>query len=433
MIHEVSNTRKDGSLCVVELYETMIILPDGKPGILSVANDITDRNKVQGELIQAKEKAEESDRLKSAFLTNMSHELRTPLNAIIGFSGLILESGPDKNTIPYSQIISKSGFHLLSLVEDLFDTTIIETGQIKINSENTDIILLLKEVKDIIQGERHVEDKTSVDLVLNTKEVSDPLFLVTDSRKLKQVLINLLRNALKFTEKGYIEFGITEIMDAENSHLQFYVKDTGIGIDKKNHEAIFNLFRQIDDTHTRKFGGMGLGLSLAKKTIEVLGGKIWVESEPDKGSTFYFTLPFQTDKNTKVNNSEDKAITMGKNYSGKTILIAEDEQSNFDFLKILLTRMDIKVLWAKDGLEAVHLCETDPSINLVLMDIKMPHMNGYDATKLIKIKRPDLPVIAQTAYAMMSDQQEAEQSGCDAYLSKPIKINQITEILGQYL
>jgi len=433
MIHEVSNTRKDGSLCVVALYETMIILPDGKPGILSVSNDVTDRKRIQGELIEAKEKAEESDRLKSTFLANMSHELRTPLNAIIGFSGLILESGHDRNTITYSQIISKSGFHLLSLVEDLFDTTIIETGQIKINYENADIISLLKEVKDIIQGERLIEDKTSVELVLNTKEVRDPLYLVTDSRKLKQVLINLLRNALKFTEKGYIEFGITEIKDAENKYFQFYVKDTGIGIDKKNHEAIFNIFRQIDDTHTRKFGGMGLGLSLAKKTIEVLGGKIWVESEPNKGSTFFFTLPVQSDKIKKDNKSEDKAITMGKNYSGKTILIAEDEQSNFDFLKILLTRMNIKVLWAKDGLEAVHLCETDPSINLVLMDIKMPRLNGYDATKLIKIKRPDLPVIAQTAYAMISDQQEAEKSGCDAYLSKPIKINQITEILEQYL
>ena len=433
MIHEVSNIRKDGSLCVVELYETMIILHDGKPGILSVSNDITDRRRVQQELIDAKEKAEESDRLKSAFLANMSHELRTPLNAIIGFSGLIIDSGPNQNTIQYCQIISKSGFHLLSLVEDLFDTTIIESGQIKINYEHADIISLLKEVKDIIQGERLMDDETSVELVLNTEEVGDPLYLVTDSRKLKQVLINLLRNALKFTEKGYVEFGITEIKDADNNYFQFYVKDTGIGIDKKNHEAIFNIFRQVDDTHTRKFGGMGLGLSLAKKTIEILGGKIWVESEPSKGSTFYFTLTVQEDKSKIDINSEDKTNTMGKNFSGKTILIAEDEQSNFDFLKILLTRMNINVLWAKDGIEAVQLCETDPSIDLVLMDIKMPRLNGYDATKLIKIKRPDLPVIAQTAYAMISDQQEAENSGCDAYLSKPIRINQITEILDQYL
>ena len=432
-IGELVNIKKDGTEFPIELSTSPILDEKGNSfALIGIAVDITERKRVQKELISAKEKAEESDRLKSAFLANMSHELRTPLNAIIGFSGLIIESGPNKDTIPYAQIISKSGFHLLSLVEDLFDTTIIETGQIKINFENADIRSLLEEVQDVIQGERLMEDKTCVELVLNTNEVRDPLYFVTDIRKLKQVLINLLRNALKFTEKGYIEFGITEIKDADNKYFQFYVKDTGIGIDKKNHEAIFNIFRQIDDTNTRKFGGMGLGLSLAKKTIEILGGKIWVESEPDKGSTFYFTLPVQEDKNKKDNNSEDKAITMGKDFSGKTILIAEDEQSNFDFLKILLTRMNIKVLWAKDGLEAVQLCETDPSINLVLMDIKMPRLNGYDATKLIKSKRPDLPIVAQTAYAMISDQQEAEQSGCDEYLSKPLKINQIIEILEKY-
>jgi PAS domain S-box-containing protein len=433
-VGELYNIKKDGTVFPIELSTSHIRDEKGNSvALIGIAVDITERKKVNQELINAKEKAEESDRLKSAFLANMSHELRTPLNAIIGFSGLIIEMGPDQNTVPYSQIISKSGFHLLSLVEDLFDTTMIETGQFKINNENTEVISLMEEVKNIILGERLIEDKADVNLILNTKEVRNPLYLVTDSRKLKQILINLLRNAYKFTEKGYIEFGITEIEEPENNYFRFYVKDTGIGIDRKNHEAIFNIFRQIDDTHTRKFGGMGLGLSIAKKTIEILGGKIWLESEPGKGSTFYFTLPAMADKNKKDNKSEDKAITMVKNYSGKTILIAEDEKSNFDFLKILLTRMNINVLWAQDGIEAVHLCETDPSIDLVLMDIKMPRLNGYDATKLIKIKRPDLPIIAQTAYAMLSDQQDSEKSGCDGYLSKPIKISQITEVLENYL
>jgi CheY-like chemotaxis protein len=204
-------------------------------------------------------------------------------------------------------------------------------------------------------------------------------------------------------------------------------------MDKKHHDAIFNIFRQIDDTHTRKFGGMGIGLSIAKKTVEIMGGRIWLESEPSKGSVFYFTIPFLPDNNKKEINEEDKVLTKMKNYVGKTILIAEDEQSNFDFLKILLTRMNIRVLWAKDGLEAVSLCETDSSINLVLMDIKMPILNGYEATKLIKNKRPDLPIVAQTAYAMISDKLEAEKAGCDGYLSKPIKISQITEVLEKYL
>jgi CheY-like chemotaxis protein len=245
--------------------------------------------------------------------------------------------------------------------------------------------------------------------------------------------MNLLRNALKFTDKGFIEFGFNQIKDADSNYLKFYVRDTGIGIDKLYHDTIFNIFRQIDDTHTRKVGGMGIGLSIAKKTVEMLGGKIWVESELDKGSTFYFTIPESENRNEKIKLSEQNVIVMEKDYTGKTILIAEDEQSNFDFLKILFNRMNIRVLWAKDGIEAVSFCENDPTINLVLMDIKMPLMNGFEATKLIKINRPDLPVIAQTAYAMSSDKAEATNAGCDGYLAKPLKINQITEVLKNYL
>ena len=433
IIHETENYKKDGSTCSVALYETMITLPDGTSGILSVSNDITERKKTQTELISAKEKAEESDKLKSSFLANMSHELRTPLNAIIGFSGLMLESGPDKDTIPYSQIIFKSGEHLLTLVEDIFDITMIESGQTKINYEKIEVATLLKEVRDIIYGERLKEEKTSIQLNLNLANIRDPTFVVTDPVKLKQVLMNLLRNALKFTDKGFIEFGFSDLKDVDANYLKFYVKDTGIGIDKSYHEVIFNIFRQIDDTHTRKVEGMGIGLSIAKKTIEMLGGKIWVESEPTKGSTFYFTIPGSESRYAIVKLPEKNIMAMERNYAGKTILIAEDEQSNFDFLKILFNRMNIRVLWAKDGNEAVTLCETDSSINLVLMDIKMPFLNGFEATRLIKLKRPELPIIAQTAYAMSSDKLEASKAGCDGYLAKPLKISQIAEVLENYL
>jgi PAS domain S-box-containing protein len=433
LIHEATNIRKDGTPCIVALYETMINLPDGTPGILSVSNDVTEKKRSQLELIKAKEKAEESDRLKSTFLTNMSHELRTPLNAIIGFSSLMIEFGKDQDSSLYSHIILKSGQHLLSLVDDIFDITMIETGQIKLNYENVDLISVLKEVKDIIHGERLGENKTGVELILKVDDTEVRKQLFTDSRKLKQILLNLLRNALKFTDKGYIEFGFTVISDAASKYFQFYVKDTGIGIDKIYHETIFNIFRQIDDTHTRKFGGMGIGLSIAKKTVEILGGKIWVESQPNEGSVFYFTVPVLPESTKTSNKTENKLLKMEKDYTGSTILIAEDEQSNFDFLRILLTKMNFKVLWAKNGVEALSLCETDPSINIVLMDVKMPLMNGYDATKLIKNKRPELPVIAQTAYAMISDKLEAEKAGCDSYLSKPIRINQLKEVLENYL
>ena len=263
---ELINIRKDGSEFPIELSTSHIKDENGNPvALIGIAVDITERKKVEGELIKAKEKAEESDRLKSAFLANMSHELRTPLNAIIGFSGLIVDSGPDNNTVSYSQIILKSGKHLLSLVEDILDSTMIETGETRINYENANLVSLLEEAKDIIVGEIINENKTGVELILNLEGVERNTYLITDNRKLKQVLLNLLRNALKFTHKGSIEFGFKELNDDNNKLFQFYVKDTGIGIHKKHHEAIFNLFRQIDDTHTRKFGGMGIGLSIVKK------------------------------------------------------------------------------------------------------------------------------------------------------------------------
>jgi PAS domain S-box-containing protein len=297
---ELINIKKDGSEFPIELSTSNIKDESGNPvALIGIAVDITERKKVQSELISAKEKAEESDRLKSAFLANMSHELRTPLNAIIGFSGLISESGPDMNTVSYSQIILKSGQHLLSLVEDILDSTMIETGEIKINYEKVNLVSLLGEVKDLIYGEILNENKTGVELILNLKDANTHTFLVTDSRKLKQVLLNLLRNAMKFTNNGSIEFGFKELKDDEKEIFQFYVKDTGIGIHRKHHKAIFNIFRQIDDTHTRKFGGMGIGLSIAKKTVELLGGKIWVESKPLAGSSFYFTIPARTEINAK--------------------------------------------------------------------------------------------------------------------------------------
>lgn len=431
--HEVTNIKKDGTTCEIALYETMIILPDSKPGILSVSNDITERERVHHELISAKEKAEESDKLKSAFLANMSHELRTPLNAIIGFSSLMIDAGSDNETISNLNIILNSGQHLLSLVEEILDNSMIETGQIKIKYEKTDLNSILYDVKNIIQGEKLKENKTEIELILNINpEISDNI-IFTDSRKLKQVLINLLKNSLKFTDKGYIEFGYTEIEKADSNYLKFYVKDTGIGIDKKYHNVIFNIFRQIDDTRTRKYGGTGIGLSIAKKIVEMLGGEIWVESELGKYSVFYFTVPLISQKSQQETKPYDTANAVENNFTGRTILIAEDEASNFEFLRILLTKMNFRVLWAKDGMDAINQCKNDLSIDLVLMDIKMPQLDGYDAAKKIKIMRPGLPIIAQTAYATLADKEEALNSGCDEYLSKPLQIKQLKNLLNKYL
>jgi PAS domain S-box-containing protein len=429
--HEVTNFRKDGSKCVIALYETMIVLPDGQPGILSVSNDITEKRRVQLELISAKEKAEESDKLKSTFLASISHELRTPLNAIIGFSNLIAEYSKDEDTVTNSKIILNSGQHLLSLVEDVFDTTMIETGQIKIINEIIDIIPVLKEVRNIIYGESLRENKTGIEIILNIDQAINKKFLLTDSRRLKQALINLLRNAVKFTQEGYIEFGYTEIDKDDKKYLQFYVKDTGIGIDIKYHDVIFNIFRQIDNSNTRKYGGTGIGLSIAKKIVNMLGGEIWVESDPGKGSVFFFTIPSLTEEEQK------EFVTLNleteNNFTGKTILIAEDDALSFEFLRLVFKNMNIRVLWAKNGNEVINHCENDPSINLVLMDLKMPQLNGFEATRRLKKIRPELPVIAQTAYATMADKEEALKSGCNEYLSKPLQILQLKNLINKYL
>lgn len=431
---ELINIRKDGSEFPIELSTALVKDEKGNPmALIGIAVDITERKKVYEELIAAKEKAEESDRLKSAFLTNMSHELRTPLNAIIGFSGLMIDAGSDKETISYLKIITSSGQHLLGLVEEILDISMIETEQLKMNYEKVGINTLLYDVKNIIRGEILKENKTEIELVLNLNPDESDHFIFTDSRKLKQVLINLLKNSLKFTDVGYIEFGFTEIEKANSNYLKFYVKDTGIGIEKKYHDVIFNIFRQIDDTHTRKYGGTGIGLSIARKIIEMLGGEIWVESEPGKGSVFYFTIPVLSEKRRPEHYSVETTMVTENNYYGKTILIAEDEFSSFEFLRIFFTKMNIRVLWAKNGIEAINFCETDPSINLVLMDIKMPLLNGYDSTIKIKKLRPGLPVIAQTAHAMITDKEEALEAGCDDYLSKPIEIRQLKDLLKKYL
>ena len=247
------------------------------------------------------------------------------------------------------------------------------------------------------------------------------------------MLINLLKNSLKFTSKGYIEFGFNNFEKAGIKYLKFFVKDTGIGIDKEHHDAIFNIFRQIDGTHTREYGGAGIGLSIAKRIVEILGGEIWVDSELGKGSKFFFIVPALSEEIQTESKTFDTIRDVALDFSGKTILIAEDEVSNFEFLRIFLTNMNIRVLWAKNGIEVIDQCEADPSINLVLMDIKMPLMDGFEATRILKERRPELPVIAQTAYAITADKEDLVKAGFDEYLYKPLQIKKLKDLLKKYL
>lgn len=397
-----------------------------KNGIASqgIIRDISTTRQHEIELIKAKENAEESDRLKSVFLATMSHELRTPLNAVIGFSDLIQKDLPIDEILHFSEIIRMSGKHLLGVIEDVFDISLIEIGDIKIEMEPLNISIILDEVHEIIKNEQILQNKENIELILINKSVDQDSVLFSDQKRIKQILINLLKNALKFTNSGSIKFGYEVHEYEQKQFIQFFVKDTGIGIPQKLQKLIFEVFRQADQSHSRIYGGTGLGLTICKKLTNLMGGDIWVDSEEEKGSSFYFTIPL-TNSSEKHNDTTHEHINL--NLKNKIVLIAEDDETSFSLLDTLLTPEGIDCIWVKDGDEAVEFCENNKHIDLLLMDINMPKMNGYIATQKIKEIRPKLPIIAQTAFAIEGDKEKILAAGCDYYISKPINKNDLFE------
>ena len=379
--------------------------------------DISERKQLTQSLVNAKEKAEESDRLKSSFLASMSHELRTPLNAVIGFSGLIQEDLPLSDILYFSEVINSSGSHLLDIIEDLFDISLIETGDIKIVKEPMNIFAVFDDVQDIIKNEQILQEKVGIDLQMHINIEELDSILISDQKRIKQILINLLKNALKFTSSGSIEFGCSLSTDNKQPQINFFVKDTGIGIPKAKQKLIFEVFRQADESQTRIHGGTGLGLTICKRLIDLMGGDIWVESKEGKGASFYFTIPLTK---SESENLDSTIVNPKLSIANKTVLIAEDDETSYLFLETILTREGISCIWVKDGLEAVEYCQKSNRIDLILMDINMPKMNGYEATKQIKEIQPELPIIAQTAFAIEGDKEKILASGCDDYISKPI-------------
>ncbi len=413
---EIYNQKKNGEYYWESATISPICNPNGHiTNFLSIKEDITERKQLTQELILAKEKAEESDRLKSAFLANISHEIRTPMNGILGFSELLknpelLPEAKDR----YIQIIEQSGNRMLSIITDIVDISKIESGQMNLEIQSANINQLLSEVAVLFIPEAQAK---GLRLSFTTALPNEKSFIQTDRQKLVQVLTNLIKNSLKFTKTGSINFGY----DLVDDHLEFYVEDSGVGIPEHQTEIIFDQFRQGSFALTRAYEGAGLGLSISKAFVEMLGGKIWVESKVGYGSAFYFNIPYKNSNSKSVASTSGKYKNVTSASPSITILIAEDDANSLMFLKTLLELEKLIILVASNGEEAVELVKTHPEIMLVLIDMKMPVMNGFEATQQIKQLRPDLPVIAQTAYAFAKDQQEALKAGCDEYISKPIK------------
>ncbi|MBE9510851.1 MAG: cache domain-containing protein [Bacteroidetes bacterium] len=426
--------KKGNEEVFISILSTPIEIEEGQLGIYLIYTDITEQKQYEEKLKLAKEKAEESDRLKTAFLNNLSHEVRTPMNAIIGFSELLTKealSFEDRNK--YLSAIDKSAGTLLDLINDIIDIAKIETGELNVNKQKFELNSLLDELKTQYTSELKTLQKKKIELKV-TEGVKQELYFNTDPLRLKQILSNLISNAIKFTIEGYVEFGY--IMKKETNELYFFIKDTGIGIDEKDLKIIFNRFRQVDISSTRRYGGTGLGLAICKELVKLLGGEIGVESVNGKETMFWFTLPMEGRKlsgEEKMKNNSKRKQDIIYDWSSKKILIAEDDTLSCDLLKAILKPTKIKIVWAKDGYEVVNSIGESGVIDLVLMDISMSDMNGIEAFYKIREKDKTIPVIAHTAYTLGNMKRELVETGFNDYLAKPVSKNQLLKIINKWL
>jgi len=422
-----------GELLLLDTVKIPFVDDDGNTlGIVGICRDITERHKSEIELKEAKEKAEESDRLKSAFLANMSHEIRTPMNAIVGFSDLLVDtdtSSDDREELV--KHINNNCNTLLYLIDDIIDLAKIEASEFSVVKKDMNVNKLMKEL-DITYSEfRRKINKDHLEIKWDKTHYKNNFILSTDLFRLKQIMTNLLDNAFKYTDQGFVRFGY-EILKEEKL-VKFYVTDTGIGIPQDKQNQIFERFNKLESSKSKIYRGTGLGLTITKNIVKKLGGNIRLNSEVNKGSTFYFTLPL--DINNQPVEKKTKEIIQNQQYhwEGKTILIVEDEISNYKYLEMLLKNKGLNILHTTDGKETIEICKKRKAIDLILLDIKMPVLDGIEATKIIRTFNPDIPIIAQTAFAMPEDKELILKSGCNDYLSKPIKTNKLIKLLNQYL
>lgn len=430
-----NNKKKNGEL----FWEQVTITPIKNETaeiihFLAIKEDITalkeneQKLKIQNiELIKAKEKAEESDRLKTAFLTNMSHEIRTPMNGILGFTDLLLETDyncDDKEE--FIKIVHQSGQRMLTTVNDIVEISKIEAGLTPVNKKETDVN---ESVEQLINFFKPEAERKGLKLILDNLLPVTEKNITTDRNKFDSILSNLIKNAIKFTDSGTVNVGC----QSKGPVVEFYIKDTGIGVPKHRQKAIFNRFEQADIKDTRVFQGSGLGLAIAKSYVEMLGGKIWLESREREGSIFYFTIPHNAEPEEK--NVIDKVVLAedkGDKIKNLKILVAEDDEISEMLISIMVEEFSREVIKARTGIEAVEMCHKNPDIGLILLDIQMPGMNGYEATRQIRQFNKDVIIIAQTAFGFKGDREKAIEAGCNDYISKPIKKDELQALIQKY-
>lgn len=414
---------KDGKVIWVMGYAVPEKTNGKISGYIGTTTDITDRKHTEEilrqknlELQTAIEKAQESDRLKSAFLANMSHEIRTPMNAICGFSNLLKTTTSETKKRDYIEIINNNSQQLLKIIGDIIEISKIEANQIDIRFHSMSLNETLNFIADTYRQQAEAQR-----IILKTHyPLSAPAdHIMGDEILISQIMHNLLTNAIKFTREGYIEIGYTVNQD----WLEVYVRDTGIGIDDELHGIIFERFRQVEDKENyRSRRGTGLGLPIARSYVRLMGGDIRLESSPGNGSVFFFTLPYQpVESEIAIEKKKEPANNVA--WDETSIMIVEDDLSNYEFLKTVVSDMNVKIYWASTGSEARDILKKNNDITLILMDIKLPDTDGISLSKEIKERHPEMKIIAQTAYAFASDKEKALSMGIDSYLTKPLDIN----------
>jgi len=426
--YELSIVRKSADIRHVKVSRKEVLW-NGVKHFQVINQDITEQKNLTKELIAAKEHAEESDRLKSAFLANISHEIRTPMNGILGFSELLRTPDlPPDAMNRYIHIIEQSGARLLNIINNILDISKIEAGQMQVTLSDTNVNEQIEYIYSFFKPE--VEQKGLQFLCKNTLPASKAI-LKTDREKIYVILSNLVKNAIKYTNAGAIEFGVST--GSTNKTIEFYVKDTGAGIPEDRQEAIFERFIQADISDKKALQGAGLGLSIAKAYIEMLGGTIRVESEVGKGSAFYFTIPCNASQQEE--NVDDTILLAGEksnHVSNLKILIGEDDEGSAILISMVVKNISRELINVCTGTEVVEVCRKTPDIDLVLLDIKMPEMNGYEASRQIRQFNKDVIIIAQTAYALAGDREKAIEAGCNDYVSKPIRKEKLMEVVQKY-